>query len=160
MAHDRCNYFSFCTIFCPFTPLTTQKMEISKKMKKNCLEISFYTSAPKNHDHMLHCSWDMVCDRCNCYFSFWATFCPFTPNSPKNQNFTNMKKTPGDIILHMCTKKMMMYVDNDDVWLDDAWFLRYGAQRMDGRTKKKWHIEMGVPPKNYTRKNYTVLRNS
>ena len=71
-----------------------------------------------------------------------------------------MKKTPGDIILHMCTKKMMMYVDNDDVWLDDAWFLRYGAQRMDGRTKKKWHIEMGVPPKNYTRKNYTVLRNS
>ena len=47
-----------------------------------------------------------------------------------------MKKTPGDITLHMCTKKMMMYVDNDDVWLDDAWFLRYGAQRMDGRTKK------------------------
>ena len=159
MAHDRCNYFSFCTIFCPFTPLTTQKMEISKKMKKNCLEISFYTSAPKNHDHMLHCSWDMVCDRCNCYFSFWATFCPFTPNCPKNQNFTNMKKTPGDIILHV-------YQKNDDVcwqwWCMVRWCMVpeiWGTT--DGRTdKKKWHIEVGVPPKNYTRKNYTVLRNS
>ena len=27
---------------------------------------------------MLHCSWDMVRDRCNCYFTFWAVFCPFT----------------------------------------------------------------------------------
>ena len=30
-------------------------------------------------NYMLYCSWDMVCDWCNCYFSFWATFCPFTP---------------------------------------------------------------------------------
>ena len=29
---------------------------------------------------------------CNCYFSFWATFCPFDPNSPKNKNFERMKK--------------------------------------------------------------------
>ena len=28
---------------------------------------------------MLYWSWDMARDRCNCYFSFWATFCPFTP---------------------------------------------------------------------------------
>ena len=34
MAHDRCNYFSFWAIFCPFTPLTAGKMKISKKMKK------------------------------------------------------------------------------------------------------------------------------
>ena len=27
---------------------------------------------------MLHCSWDMMRDRCNCYFTFWAVFCPFT----------------------------------------------------------------------------------
>ena len=27
---------------------------------------------------MLHCSWDRACDRCSCYFSFWAIFCPFT----------------------------------------------------------------------------------
>ena len=50
-------------------------------------------------------SCDMVRDRCNCYFSFWAI-------SPKNQNFEKTKKVPGDIIiLHMCTKNydQMMY---------------------------------------------------
>ena len=52
----------------------------------------------------------MACDRCNCYFSFWAIFCPFT----KRQNF----ETPGDIIiLQMCTKNydQMMYGSGDMV---------------------------------------------
>ena len=140
----------------PFTPLTAQKMKISKQWQKG-LEISFYTSVTKimiicytvpeiwheldvivilrfgqfsalppppnifknenftkiiiektttgginkctrNHDHMLYCSWDMVCDRCNCYFSIWV-------NSPKNENFKTMEKTPWDIIiLQKCTK--------------------------------------------------------
>ena len=43
----------------------------------------------------------MVRDRYNCYFSF-LPFYP--PNGPKNQNFEKMRITPGDIILHMCTK--------------------------------------------------------
>ena len=48
MARDTCNcYFSFWTIFCPFTPLTVQKMKISKKWKKNLEILSFYTSVPK-----------------------------------------------------------------------------------------------------------------
>ena len=54
----------------------------------------------KNHDHMLYCFWDMVCDTSNSYFSFWAIFLPFYPppplspfpNSPKNQNFKIYKK--------------------------------------------------------------------
>ena len=37
----------FWTIFCPFTPLTTQNIKILKKLKK-CLEIlSFYIGVPK-----------------------------------------------------------------------------------------------------------------
>ena len=32
-------------------------------------------------------------DGFNCYFSFWAIFCPFTPlTAPKNQNLKKMKK--------------------------------------------------------------------
>ena len=31
MEHDRQNFLSFWTIFCPFTPLTTQKIKILKK---------------------------------------------------------------------------------------------------------------------------------
>ena len=34
MARDRCNYFSFWGIFCPFTPITAQKMKIPIKWKK------------------------------------------------------------------------------------------------------------------------------
>ena len=44
MTCDRCNYFSFWAIFCPFT---ARKIKIWKKWKK-LLEISlFYTSVPK-----------------------------------------------------------------------------------------------------------------
>ena len=42
----------------------------------------------------------MARNRCNCYFSFWAIFCPFTSQQPENnKNFKKLKKTPGDIIL-------------------------------------------------------------
>ena len=44
-------------------------------------------------------------------FHFGLRFDLLPPN-PKNQNFTKMKKRPGDIIiLHMCTKNYdhMMY---------------------------------------------------
>ena len=38
-------------------------------------------------------------------FFILSYFLPFYPsNSPKNENFKRMKKTPGDIILHTCTK--------------------------------------------------------
>ena len=122
---NRHNFLSFWTIFCLFTPLKTWKIKIWKKWKK-CLEISFYTSVPKK-DHIIYCSWDMACDRCNCYFSFWAIFCPFTPtNSPKNQYFKKMKKTPW--IYHHFT-----YV-YQKLWLDDVQFLRNGAQQMDGKS--------------------------
>ena len=79
MAHVEGNcYFSFWTIFCPFTPLTAQKMKISQKMKRTTGDVIILHQCTKNHDHMLYCSWDMVCDGCT-YFSFWAIFCPFTP---------------------------------------------------------------------------------
>ena len=79
MVHDACNfYFSFCAIFCPLTPLTLRKMKMSKKMKKLPGDIIILHKCTKNHDHMLHYSWDMVHGTYNCYFSFWAIFCPFT----------------------------------------------------------------------------------
>ena len=52
MAHNTCNcYFSFWAIFCPFIPLTAQKIKMKKMKKKNKkkpVEISsFYTGVPK-----------------------------------------------------------------------------------------------------------------
>ena len=74
MAHDRCNYFTFWAIFHPFTPLTAQKIKMKKKMKKKLWDIIILHKFTKNHDHMLYLFWDMVYDRCNCYFSFGLFF--------------------------------------------------------------------------------------
>ena len=77
MAVVGCNcYFSFWAIFSPFTLLTAQKMK-----KKTPGGINANHKCTKNHDHMLYCSWDMVCEGCNCYHSFWDNFCLFTPPS-------------------------------------------------------------------------------
>ena len=46
----ECNeqiFLSFWTIFCPFTPLTTQKIKILKKWKKHLEILSFYTCVTK-----------------------------------------------------------------------------------------------------------------
>ena len=46
----ECNreiFLSFWTVFCPFTPLTAQKMKISKKWKHYVEISSFYTSVPR-----------------------------------------------------------------------------------------------------------------
>ena len=57
-------------------------------------------------------------------FDFGLFFPFYFPSSPKNKNYTKMKKTPGDIIiLHMCTKNYdyMMYGSWDmvrDRWTD------------------------------------------
>ena len=80
---NKHNSLSFWTIFYPFTPLLIQKINILKKWKKNKKKIHGHIillqKSNKNHDHMLHCSWDVVCGRCSFYFSCWAIFCPFTP---------------------------------------------------------------------------------
>ena len=49
----------------------------------------------------------MVREGCNCYFSFWAIFCPFTLLTAQKIKIFNKqrnKKTPKDIILQMCNK--------------------------------------------------------
>ena len=80
VAHDECNcYFSFWTIFFPFCPPNSLKNENfnKKKVIKTPGDIILH-KCTKNHDHMQYYSWDMGSEGCNCYFSFWAAFCPFT----------------------------------------------------------------------------------
>ena len=75
-------------------------------------------------------------------------FLPFyPPNSPKNQNFEKMKKTPGDIIiLHMCAK-------NYDQMMYGSWDMVCNG-RMDKQTDRQTEGQMekvtyrgGAPPK-------------
>ena len=60
---DRHNFLSFWTIFCPFTPLTTQKIKILKKGKK-----------PWRCYHFTH-----AFDKWQKFLSFWTLFQPLTP---------------------------------------------------------------------------------
>ena len=63
---------------------------------------------------MMYGSWDIKC-KVKSLMSF-CHFLPFDPpNNPQNQNFEEIKKTPGDIILHLCTTNddHMMYGSGD-----------------------------------------------
>ena len=66
----KCNrqfFFHFGLLFTfYFLLFYSPKNENIKKMKKK--DIIILHKCIKNHDHMLHCSWDMVHDGCNCYF--------------------------------------------------------------------------------------------
>ena len=83
----------------------------------------------------------MVCDRCNCYFSFWAIFCPFIPlTDPKIKiKKTTTSKPPGEdiIILHMCTKNYDQMMDSSKDMLCD--------RRKDGWADRKSDIQRWVP---------------
>ena len=105
MEDDGHNFLSFWTIFCPFTPLTTWKIKILKIKNKAWIYHHFLQVYQKSSSYMLHCSWDMACDWCNSYFSFWATCCLFTPLTAwKIKFFKKMIKMHEDIIiLHTCT---------------------------------------------------------
>ena len=46
MKCNKQNFWSFSTIFCPFTPLTTWKIKILKNWKRHLEILSFYTCVP------------------------------------------------------------------------------------------------------------------
>ena len=139
MVCDRCNYFSFWAIFLHFYPPNSPKNQNFKKVKKTTGDLVILQTCIKNHDCMLYCSWDMVRDKCNCYFLFWAIF-PLPPpiTAPKNKMKKKWKKKmPGDIIiLHICTKNynQMMYSSWDMV--QD----RRTGRQMDGQADRKSDI--------------------
>ena len=105
-------------------PQQPEKWKWQKKHLK--ISSSFYTCVPKimirwtimiiilqkctkNHHHMLHCSCDMACDRCNCYFSFFHFFFnPFTSlTAPKIKIFKKWKRCL-EISFYTCVPKIMI----------------------------------------------------
>ena len=93
------NFFSFWTIFCPFTsnPITTQRIKILKKKKKTPGDIIILHKCTINDNHMIYGSCDMKCNRWN-FLSSWAIFFALLspPNSPKK--IKNKKKKHLEIL--------------------------------------------------------------
>ena len=113
MVHGRCNcYFSFWfwINFCPFTTITAQKIKNFINMEKMPGDTIILHKCTINHDHRLYCSWGMTCNRCNCYFSFWAIFCSFTSLTAQKIKIKKKKwkKHLQISSLYKCVPKIMI----------------------------------------------------
>ena len=80
MEHDKQNFLSFFDNFLPFYPSKNQKNPNFEKMKRNAWIYYHFTKVyQKSWSYTIlflrYGTWRMY----NCYFSFWAIFCPFTP---------------------------------------------------------------------------------
>ena len=63
-------------------------------LDQKTVDIIISQRCTKNHDHMLHCSLDMVCNGFNCYFTFWAIFYTFTYLTAKKLKTKKNGKKP------------------------------------------------------------------
>ena len=91
MECDRQNFLSLWTVFCPFTPLWTQKIKILKKWKKTPEDIIILQMCTINDSHMMYDSWIMECNRQN-FLSFWTVFYPFAPLTTQIKFWKNEKR--------------------------------------------------------------------
>ena len=115
MAHDVCNYyFSLWAIFCPFAPITAQKMKISENEKSTWRYHHFTQVYQKSWSY-----WHTVPEIwCVMYVIVTLHFGPFFALLSQNEKKNEKKqKTPGDIIiLHMCTKIMTRWCTVPEIW--------------------------------------------
>ena len=96
MKQDRQNFFSFWTIFCPFTapsplpPPNNPENQNFEKMKKLSGDIIMLHKFTINVYHMVYGSWDMKCTRVNFsvilvyFFFFFFFFFYFKAQKKKN----------------------------------------------------------------------------
>ena len=90
------NFLSFWDIFCPITPLTTQKIKILKYIIwRYHLKISFYTCIPRIA--IIWCILPEIWSETDTFFVI-GHFLPYcTPNDLENENFERTNIAPEDI---------------------------------------------------------------
>ena len=110
MKHNRLNFLSFWTIFCPFTSLKTWKIKILKKwkqQKKMLGDIIILYMCTINENHMMYGSWDMEYDR-PFFFSFLTILCLFTPLTSQKIKILKKEKKHLEISFYTSVPKIMM----------------------------------------------------
>ena len=107
-------FFVVLSHFLTFYPLTTEKNQNFKKMKKvsgyviilhvyqksQSYDVCFLRSGEQWTEFFVILDFLVEPDRHN-FLSFWTTFCPFT-NNPRNQNFQKIKKYQEILSLYKC----------------------------------------------------------
>ena len=91
---DRQNFWLLWTVFCLFTPLTTQK--IFEKIKQKYGDVIILHMATINDNHMMYGSQHMKHGGQN-FFCHFGLLCHFTfLTNQKIKSLKNWKKMPGD----------------------------------------------------------------
>ena len=152
-------------------------------MKKTPGNINILHMCTIIDNHMIYGSWDMDRGRQN-FLSFGPFYALSPPKTLKNQNFEKMEKKCLEISsFYTCVPEIMItwrtvpeiwcamdgWTDKQtngrtEGWMDrqtDGWTDRPPDGQTDRQTDgwKKWHIEMGVPPKN-RKVGYESMRHS
>ena len=123
MEHDGQNFLSCWTIFCPFIPLTSQKIKIKKKEKrKNAWRHHHFTHVYQKWQSygvwlLRYGAWQRE------FFVMLDHFLHFyPPNNPKKTKPRKNEKTAWRYHFTHVYHKWQSY---------DVWFLRYGAWRTE-----------------------------
>ena len=145
MEHNREDFLSFWTIFCPLTPLT-RKIKILKKWKSPPWDIIILHKCAKNHDHTCYTVLEIWCVADIIFIFHFRLFLPSYPcNNPKEfQNFKKMKKKDQEISsFYTCVPKIVitwcMVPENCCARMDgqmDKVTYRCGCQLKN--TRNKW----------------------
>ena len=140
MECNRQNILPFCTIFCPFTPLTTQKIKIWKN-EKNIRRYYLFTHV--YHKWQSYEVWFLRYQAGRTeFFVIVDHFLQFYPHKTlNNQNFEKLKKTQGDIIiLQKCTKNHdhMVYYSLDMARNRVNWAIFYPSTSLTVQKIQFW----------------------
>ena len=139
MARKGCNYFSFWDIFCPFTPLTTRKMKISKKKEKNARRYHHFTQVYQKPSSYAIVFLRYGATDAIVIFHFGLFFCPFTPNRLTNKISKNWKKSLEISSYYTCVPKIMIrWCTVPEIWCATD-------RRTEGRMDGKSDIQRWVP---------------
>ena len=123
MKLDRQNFLSFWTCFFPLYLPNNPKNQNFEKLKKTPRRFIILHMCTINDNHMMHGSWDIDRDGCNCYFSFWTIFYPFAPLvATKIKKMKKNEKIPW-----RCHHFMQVHQKS---WSFATLSLRYGAWQM------------------------------
>ena len=105
----QAEFFVILDCFLPYYPPNNPKNQNFEKMKTTPGDIIILHIYTKNYDQMMFGSWDMVRERCNCYFSFWAIFSPFTPLTAQKIKILKKWKNQLEISsFYICVTKIMI----------------------------------------------------
>ena len=147
--------FHFGIFFVPPHPPNSMKNENFTKMKKRHGDIIILHKYTKSHDHMVHCSWDMACDRCNFYFSFcFGLFFAVLPPPPltcsKNENSKKMKRKSSWRYHHFTP-----VYKNYDWMMHGSWDMVCNRQTDEWQ---KWHTDVCAPLKLFVSATIILLK--